>query len=293
MMSNYSIQLIGQSISTFLDTPWSNFLRVAHKCTIGSTHKQHAVQELEKLWSPAHNRNPVFVGLSVRTIFDLYLSIMRFPPGSEFILSAVNIPDMIQIIHHHNLKVVPLDINIHNSAPKIEQMESLITDRTVGVIVTHIFGKWFDVTPFIEIAKQHNIQFIEDIAEGFCGFDHVGHQDSDLSLFSFGSIKYSTAFGGSIGKVKDKILFNKMQELYSTYPKQSHSAYLSKVMYCFVAYLLLNCPKLMKPGMFALRTIGVDYKMHVVNLLRGFPSQLIQKIRYQPCDALIEMLYYR
>jgi dTDP-4-amino-4,6-dideoxygalactose transaminase len=108
---------------------------------------------------------------------------------------------MLEIVKHHKLCPVPLDISIETTAPKIELLEHLITDKTKLIILAHVYGKWFNTDGFLDIAERYNIPVIEDCAEGFCGFDYIGNPRSDLCLFSFGVIKFNTAFGGAIAKV--------------------------------------------------------------------------------------------
>jgi dTDP-4-amino-4,6-dideoxygalactose transaminase len=64
----------------------------------------------------------------------------------------------------------------------------------VAILVAHLYGKRFDMAPFIAIGKKYKLPIIEDAAEGFSGWDYLGHPESDLVLFSFGSMKVATAF---------------------------------------------------------------------------------------------------
>ena len=50
--------------------------------------------------------------MCVRTLFDLYLTVKNFPKGSEVIMTAINIPDMVNIVLLHGLKPVPVDVDI-------------------------------------------------------------------------------------------------------------------------------------------------------------------------------------
>lgn len=147
-------------------------------------------------------------------------------------MSAINIPSMVEVIHSHGLEVKALDVNIETMTPKLELLESLITSKTRFLLLANIYGRGFDVGPFFEVAKRHNLLLIEDWAEGFSGFDYLGHPESDLSLFSFGPIKYYTAYGGAIAKVKDINVYHRMKNLHESYPMQSHSDYMKKVQLC-------------------------------------------------------------
>jgi len=189
-------------------------------------------------------------------------------------------------------QVVPWDISIETTEPKIDLLPRLITDKTVAILVAHIYGKWCDMDPIIDVAQPLGIHVIEDCAECFCGFDLIGNPRSDLALFSFGVIKNSTAFGGAIAKVKDKSVVHQMEEAYQNYPVQSHREYLKRILKYYIVYLVL----LPYPTQFIVslsRLLGVDHKAVVVSMLRGFPDQMVQRIKSQPSAALLHMMRER
>ncbi|WAR10700.1 GDPPS-like protein [Mya arenaria] len=218
--------------------------------------------------------------------------VMNFEAGSEVIMSAINIPDMVTVVKHHNLKVVPWDISIETTEPKLDLLPSLITSHTVAILVAHIFGKWCDMDPIIDVAQSYNLPVIEDCAESFCGFDVIGNPRSDLVLFSFGVIKFSTAFGGAIAKIKDESVYKKMLEVYGTYRVQGHGEFLKKIFKYYLVYLIL-LPFSEKILISAARFFGIDHKAMAVQMLRGFPDQMTQRIKMRPSSALLQMLRER
>ena len=68
--------------------------------------------------NPEQNRG--IATLSVRSMLDLYLQVKNFPKGSEIIMTAMNIPDMIRIIEEHGLIAVPVDIDPGTLAPQLD-----------------------------------------------------------------------------------------------------------------------------------------------------------------------------
>ncbi len=272
---------------------FKDFVKAAHQCILGRANRDTLLTSLQKMWTSLQNPNPVLPCLSVRTGLDLYLRVHNFPPGSEMIMSAINIPDMIYVVRDHGIKIVPMDVNLDTLAPKIELLESLITNRTVGLLLAHVYGRQFDMTPFIQMAQKHNLKVIEDCAESFTGFELIGHPQSDISLFSFGAIKYYTALGGAIAKIRSPQVYQKMCDLYITYPMQSHSEYLKRVVKYSGAYFLLNCPRFIKPGIYCTTNAGFDHQTYIVALLRGFPKQMMANIRHQPSTALLYMMHER
>jgi perosamine synthetase len=231
--------------------------------------------------------------LSVRTGLDLFLRVMNYPPGTEVIMSAVNIPDMIRVIHAHHLKIIALDVDLETMAPKMHLLGSLVTDKTKVLLVANVFGRRFDMDPVIKAAQAYGLVVIEDFAEGFGGFDYLGHKDADLALFSFGPIKYETAFGGGIAKVRDSEIYAKMLNVQQGDPVQPQLEYLKKVLkYAFV-YLFLNSPSVIRPTLYWARRLNIDHKKHAIGMLRGFPDRLMERLRHQPCNALLAMMHLR
>lgn len=200
---------------------------------------------------------------------------------------------MTVIVHHHRLRIVALDVNLESMAPKYELLEKLVTGRTVALLLAHVYGKWFDIEPYVKFAKQRGLVLIEDCAEGFHGLDCIGHPESDLSLFSFGPIKYCTSFGGGIAKVRDNELYEQMCAYYDEYPIQKQSEYLYKLLKYSLAFVVLDCPVVIKPAMYMAKCLDINHQKHVVRLLRGFPNNLMEKIRHQPSTALLQTMLLR
>ncbi|XP_076088870.1 uncharacterized protein LOC143059274 isoform X2 [Mytilus galloprovincialis] len=279
----------------YIDAKWKDIGYSIAQCAKVHRHKDRdkTIGQLKTMWLNPSNQNHVLPCLSVRTGLDLYLRVMNYPPGSEIIMSAINIPDMVYIVKHHGLKIVPLDVHIETTSPKTNLFEALISDKTVAILIAHLYGKWSEMDAIINTARRKNIHVIEDCAETFCGFEKIGHPESDIALFSFGVIKYYTAFGGAIAKIKDENLYNKMCDLNSKYPIQSQFVYFKKLFKYCCAYVLLDCPRVIHPMMVLTRKFNIDHKKYVIKMLRGFPDHLIEKIRHQPSTALLKTVFHR
>ncbi|KAL8588915.1 hypothetical protein ACOMHN_012953 [Nucella lapillus] len=277
----------------FMDAGLKDLKDAAMRCMHTNHDRKHLIQDLQNLWTTPASPNPVLPMLSVRTGFDLFLRAMRFPPGSEIIMSAMNIPDMVRIVKHHKLHIVPLDISIDTTNPKVELLSQLVSPRTVAIVVAHLYGKWSPMDEIIQFAKKHNLYVVEDCAEAFCGFDHLSHPESDLALFSFGVIKFYTSFGGAIAKAKPR-LYSKLLAMYETYPIQSQAGYLKKVLKYMAMYYALNLTTMKANIIDLLKMMGISkYKDHAVKMLRGFPDKMMERIREQPCEALLATMLTR
>src|SRR5262245_43319455 len=99
-------------------------------------------------WVP---EDEAIISLSVRTGWDLLLSTLDLPRGSEVLTTAVTIPDMVRIIEHHGLVPVAVDIDPARLEPVVEQLERAITPRTRAILVAHLFGSRVEMGPIIEV----------------------------------------------------------------------------------------------------------------------------------------------
>ena len=276
-----------------VDADWKHFIKAAQWSICSFHNRAQLIESVRLKWTSERNPNHVLPCLSVRTGFDLFLRVMNYAPGTEVIMSAVNIPDMLHIVHAHGLKIISLDIDIETLAPKIQLLDELVTERTKVLVVASIYGRRFNMALIVAAAQCHGLLVVEDCAESFGGFDYLGYEGSDLALFSFGPIKHHTAFGGAIAKIRSKDLYEKMSRRYDGDPIQSHVEYLKKIIKYAIAYVFLDCPRVIKPGMYLTRLLNIDHKKHVIGMLRGFPDQLMVKLRHRPCDALLAVMTLR
>ena len=51
-----------------------------------------------------------------------------------------------------------------------DNIEALITERTKAIMVVHLYGRVCDMKPILEVAKQHGLKVVEDVAQaqGVC-----------------------------------------------------------------------------------------------------------------------------
>ena len=247
-------------------------------------------QELEGLFGGLDTCLACF---SVRSALDLFLSVMEFPKGSEVLMTSINIPDMVYIIEHHGLTVVPVDIDLGTLCPQYKDMKQLITPRTVAILSAHIYGRWTNMEDVLKVAQEHNLLVLEDCAESFSGLSDQGHPKSDLAFFSFGAIKYAAAMGGAVVKVRDPEVLEKMRAKLLTYPIFPESDYVERLFRYSIVMFLVNNPIVTKIGVRFMHCFGIDYKETIVSLLRGFPGNIIKKVRQQPSTSMLRMMLHK
>ena len=236
---------------------------------------------------------PALATYSVRTALDLYLQVRAFPRGSEIICSALNIPDMFTVIAHHGLLPVPVDLDPATLAVERDDLERARSPRTRAVIFAHLFGARADVAPVIEFAEHHQLDLIEDCAQAYVGPEFTGDPRSTLALFSFGTIKTGTAFGGAVAYAREAELLAKMRVIQEKYPVQPRGWFLTRVLK-YAGLQVFSYPTTFTLLCAAARWAGIDFDRALHRALRGFRGDnLIGNIRHQASAPLLKLLERR
>jgi decaprenylphospho-beta-D-ribofuranose 2-oxidase len=271
-----------------LDIRWRDLACAAFHCVFRRSIRAKEA-EVEGMFAPGY---PVLSAFTVRTGFDLLLGALEFPAGSEILMTALTIPEMVNIAKHHGLVPIPLDIESGTMAPEISTIESAITERTRAIVVAHLFGTRVPMGPVIELAKGRGILVIEDCAQAFTGPDYTGHPETDVAMFSFGSIKTMTALGGALLRAKDAELLRKMRMIQRTHPTQTRKEF-AKVVLTHVVLKLFTLPLMF--GLFyrGCQFLGADFE-GVIAKMRGLDEEdWLKEIQWQCSYPLLALLAHR
>jgi perosamine synthetase len=206
-----------------IDIEWSDLVR-ALSWTLSPGDVDALAREVAQAWHPDG-----VAFLTVRTGWDLLIQALDLPKGSEVVCTAVNIPDMYDLLEHHGLVPVPVDLDPDTLAPDPAAMDAAVTEQTRLMMVTHLIGTRCDMDPIHAVAKKHGLPVIEDCAQAFDGH-YTGHPDTAVAMFSFGPIKTATALGGGLFRVADPALRAKLWAGQADYPVQTRTAWVSVVL---------------------------------------------------------------
>ncbi len=102
-----------------------------------------------------------------------------------------------------------VDIDRHTLNIDPAKIEAAITERTTGILATHVFGNPCDVEAIAAIAKKHNLKVIYDAAHCF-GSKYNGRsvfEFGDVSTTSFHATKlFHTVEGGAVFTTQPAVL---------------------------------------------------------------------------------------
>ncbi|WP_419931136.1 DegT/DnrJ/EryC1/StrS family aminotransferase [Candidatus Poriferisodalis sp.] len=268
-----------------LDMSMSAWLRAVLAC--GRPALTDGAASLERGWDPD---GAGVVGLSVRSLFDLWIRAQRWRQGDRIVFSALTVADMPAIARANGLHVISLDIDPVSGEPSADALEDLMDQRTRAVVLTHLFGARAPTDALRRAAHANGSLFVEDCAEAYAGPQWRGHPDSDVALFSFGPIKTATAAAGGLARVRDLEVRDEMRRLAAEMPVQRRPDQLRRLL----KFGLLN--SLASPRVFGLivrilDTFGPGHDEVLQRLTRGFGgSDLLDRIRRRPSAPLVRTL---
>lgn len=121
--------------------------------------------------------------------------------GGEVITTPFTFVSTVHAITRNNLKPVFCDIRPDDYCVDPDEIEALITDKTVAIVPVHVYGNICDTEAIEAIAKKHDLKVIYDGAHAFgetrngVGVGNFG----DATMFSFHATKvFNTIEGGAI-----------------------------------------------------------------------------------------------
>jgi dTDP-4-amino-4,6-dideoxygalactose transaminase len=272
-----------------LDIGWRDILHGIVSC-LRSADQETAERKLRQAWPGG---GAALACLSVRSGFDALLKVLYFPVGSEILVSAVTIRDMTRIIEAHGMVPIPIDLDIQQLAIRPESLERAVTPRTRAILVAHLFGSRMPMDPVLRFAREHGLLVIDDRAQAYAGPEDLGSLRADVTLFSFGTIKTATAFGGAILCFRDPELLEKVRRQQSHWPVRPPRHHLSRLLkYSLLMFLSVRPVYSLFIGL--CRILGIDHDRLIGERVRGFPGEdLLRQIRHRPSAALLSLLERR
>jgi perosamine synthetase len=128
-------------------------------------------------------------------------------PGDEIITTSITDFGTIIGILYQNAVPVFADIDPVTGNLDLDDVTAKITDRTRAIVLVHLFGNPCDLTPFVELARAHNLFLIEDCAQAQLA-EYRGRlvgSWGDLGCFSFGGKHMTTGDGGMVISNRDDL----------------------------------------------------------------------------------------
>ena len=272
-----------------LDIDWTDLLTGIIFC-LRCNNLDKLEPDNEALWS---SERQALTSLSVRSGFDALLQALALPEGSEILMSAITIPDMITIIRKHGLVPIPIDLDVETLSIEISDLASAVSIRTKVIVVAHVFGTRMPLDDILSFAEKHQLLVIEDCAQAYIGLDYKGEPRAAVSMFSFGSIKTSTALGGAILNIRNPELLHKIKTVQSRYTVQHRFFFLCRLGK-YIVIKLLTYKFVYSLFVILCRITGTNHDEIINRNSRNFKETcLFEQIRQQPSTPLLALMKYR
>lgn len=297
-----------------LDISYRDLAFAIYQCLWPSSMRRYCQLEtqISQIWG-TRKKESVLTGLSVRSLLDLYLRSACYPEESNIIVTpAINIPGMMQVLRHHNINVIPVDMEGSVVSVDVDAVKKAITKKTVAIMVIHPFGiistNTDKMKELLLVATEHKLHILEDCAECFTGLApncYKGSPEARVSFFSFGTIKTAAAVGGGVAILRDDEVYHKMHRMHHfLYPEQTCTQYLRKVLWCVVVRFVADCPLLYGILFSVISWTGLDFDVIVSTSIRSFvPKGSIRRKshgsrqndpeNWMPCTDMINQLRRR
>ena len=157
--------------------------------------------EFEEKWAKWMGAKMAISCTNGTAALHIAIASLGIGPGDEVIVPSYSfIASSFSVVQAGAIPVFADVTDDHTLDPAC--IEALITERTKGIVVVHLYGVVADMGPILEIAKKHNLKVIEDCAQCIGGeFNGIkAGLIGDVGCFSFCQSKHFTT-GGEGGMV--------------------------------------------------------------------------------------------
>ncbi len=131
----------------------------------------------------------------------LALLALGVAPGDEVIVPTLTYVATANAVTYCGARPVFVDSEPETGSLDPQLLERIITERTRGIVVVHLYGHPVDMDPVLDIARKHGLFVVEDAAEAH-GAEYKGRRIGsigDIATFSFyGNKILTTGEGGMV-----------------------------------------------------------------------------------------------
>lgn len=162
----------------------------------------------------------VFLTNSGKAAISLILKAARqaIPVKDEVIIPDYTCWSVPSAVVRAGLKVRPVDIEAENFGLSPPRVSATINEKTLAVIVTHLFGIPGRINAIEKICAERNVLLIDDAAQGLGASLNQRPLGSfgDAGILSFGRGKNITTLCGGALVVRGNLILRKVKEIFQS-----------------------------------------------------------------------------
>ena len=173
-------------------------------------------KEFEEKLSSYIGNDKVLTISSYNQALLIVLSTLGLKPGDEIIASPVSCLASNQPFVVKGLKVIWADVNPLSGSLSVDDVRSKITTNTKAIFHNHYCGYLGDIEAMNALGKEYGIPVIDDCIEAFGSELHgkkTGNLGTDITVFSFQTVRLPNTVDGGALVFNDKELFEKAKKI--------------------------------------------------------------------------------
>lgn len=175
-----------------------------------------------------------------RSAFQLALEALDLRAGGEIVFPVFTFPVMPLVAKRLGFTPVFCDVDAESFNAQARHIEASLTDRTVAVLATHLFGQPCDIVNIAALTRQRGIRLLEDCAHA-CGVRVDGKQAGtfgDVGVYSFAEGKNMPCLGGGAIAVQDRGVAERARAILADAPAQANAEILKKAVSTWAKWFL-------------------------------------------------------
>jgi perosamine synthetase len=179
----------------------------------GSLANPHVIEDFKKAIQNYFDvKHCLLINSGRAALTAILMALKEVDERDEVIIPSYTCFSVPAAIIRAGLKIGLCDIELETLDFNYEQLEAIISEKTLAIIPCHLFGLVADVNRVIEIAKAKKVWVIEDAAQAMGARlkgKYVG-TIGDVGFFSLGRGKPMTTMGGGIIVTNNDYLYDKI-----------------------------------------------------------------------------------
>ncbi len=96
---------------------------------------------------------------------QIALMALGLQPGDEVITSDFTFAATVEVVGLLKLKIVLVDVDTNTYCIDTDKLKKAITSKTKAIIPVHLFGQCANMEAIMQIANEHQIAVVEDVAQ--------------------------------------------------------------------------------------------------------------------------------
>mmetsp|Transcript_8326 Transcript_8326/g.14109 ORF Transcript_8326/g.14109 Transcript_8326/m.14109 type:complete len:444 (+) Transcript_8326:128-1459(+) len=237
----------------------------------------------------------ILIGFSCRSLFETSLNVLK---ESSYLSNNKNKALRILATPIHHKSYVEIMERIGTSIevmPFQDSMRGILVNKETEkmvkncdiIVVTHLFGRSFDLSELIELKNRHNKILIVDGVMGGCRSDTHNTIGIDLDLYSTGQDKRPVAVGGGYCIARHEA-FSGMEERTLSYRVVGRIERLKKILNTWMLRVLYQHRPLYIVALFAMKLLNVQLSSVTGSIRKGNPGFDSDNYLLCPSEAMVQ-----